>query len=116
MSRLLRISLAFALAGMMVLTSLSVAVARGQAQPMGSVEICQGLTVVRVTLDSEGQPVSPVHLCPDVLGTLFAPPAVVFVPATPEQLWHALHAWHDVALATGHSLHEPQARGPPRAI
>ncbi|WP_209361960.1 hypothetical protein [Sagittula salina] len=100
------------LAVALVVTSLSAGMARGQATPVGVVEVCQGLTIVSVEVDGEGNPVRHVHLCPDGVMSLVAPLAVAdfdvpiayWMPVTP-------------VIETGGrgSVDAPQgvARGPP---
>ncbi len=56
---------ALCLSLMLVLTSGAMAVARGQATASGSVVLCTGSGPVAVQVDAEGQPVGPVHICPD---------------------------------------------------
>jgi hypothetical protein len=58
---LLSIFLACALA----LSSVTMAVARTHAQGVQDVVICSGYGMVTITLDAEGNPVGPVHMCPD---------------------------------------------------
>ena len=65
----------------LALTSLTMAVARGQTYVAGEVVICSGYGMVTLTVDENGQPAGPVHLCPDmVLGLIAAiatdPPAL----------------------------------------
>ncbi|MGX0976645.1 hypothetical protein ACSSVY_002365 [Roseovarius sp. MBR-51] len=59
--------LALGLCLLLALTSQSLAVARGAAQPVGEIVLCTGTGPVTVTVDGEGQPVVTPHLCPDCL-------------------------------------------------
>jgi hypothetical protein len=59
--------LALFLSAMIGLASVTMAVARGQAAGMSQITICSGYGVVSITLDAEGNPVGPVHPCPDCL-------------------------------------------------
>jgi len=110
-----RICAAF-LAVALTVTSLSVAVSRGHTHPVDHLEICQGLTVVRVAVDAEGQPISPVHLCPDVLGTLFAAAGVIVPITAPEPIFVSLRTlWRDDRRVARADV-VAQARGPPRCL
>lgn len=54
----------------LLLTSVSAGMARGQAAPVGVIELCRGLTTLSVQVDADGTPVTHVHLCPDGVMTL----------------------------------------------
>lgn len=70
----------------MGLGSVSMAVARGQAVAMSkggtTLVICTGYGVMTVTLDDQGNPVGPIHLCPDCIAGLasYLPPALPVIP------------------------------------
>lgn len=95
------------------------AVARAQAAgPQGqNIVICSGYGVVTITVDAEGNPISPVHPCPDCVAGLAAvlvpsslsiavPLAIArFVPNPKAEIWHVLQP-----------LYSAQARGPPLVI
>lgn len=70
--RCMRAYLALALSLVLVLTSHSMAQARGMAAPAGEMVICTGSGYVTVLTDAEGQPVGPSHICPDCALSLFA--------------------------------------------
>lgn len=53
------------LAVMLSLTSVTLAVARGQAPAAGQIEVCSGLGLQTITVDADGKPVGPPHVCPD---------------------------------------------------
>lgn len=58
--------LAFSLALIVAVTSQHMALARGMTtDAAGQVILCTGQGVVTVTLDAEGNPTGPVHICPD---------------------------------------------------
>lgn len=65
MTQARRIFSAFALSLMLVVTSLSMAVARGAPGPAGQLVICTGSGPVMINVDSEGQPTGAVHICPE---------------------------------------------------
>jgi hypothetical protein len=56
---------ALALAFLLVVTSQSMAVARGMPGAAGSVVLCTGTGPVTILTDAEGQPIAPAHICPD---------------------------------------------------
>lgn len=60
------------LALLLGLTSQSLATARGETRIGEAVVICSGEGFVSVTLDAEGNPVGPAHLCPDMVLAFFA--------------------------------------------
>lgn len=75
--------LALALCLLLALTSQGLAVARGAAQPVGTIVLCTGAGAVSVAVDAGGQPVAPPHICPDCL-----PGFVLLLSEAP-----ALRAW-----------------------
>ncbi|SIS67606.1 hypothetical protein [Phaeovulum vinaykumarii] len=94
-------------------TSLTMAVARGQTRAAGEIVICTGYGFSTITVDANGDPVGPVHICPDmVLGlmaALDAPPVVFMRPeGRVERL--APPAPH---LVRARRATLPRARGPP---
>lgn len=111
-----RSSFGFLLAVVLAVTGLSVAHARGQASPAGSMVICQGLTVVTVLVDGEGQPVDQPHVCPDAALALFLQAGI-------EQPFSALiRAFHPIGWQTPAAVQvvrvtgRARARGPPQAL
>ncbi len=69
----------------MVLTSASMAIARGsQDVASGTMVLCTGTGPISVQIDADGQPIGPVHFCPDCALAFFAttadPMACAFVP------------------------------------
>ena len=71
----------------LVAGSVTMAVARGQAVALSkggtTLVICSGYGVMTITLDDQGNPVGPVHPCPDCLAGLAAyltPDLPEFVP------------------------------------
>jgi hypothetical protein len=118
MSRIIRLFSLVTLCLALALGSVSMAVARGQASALSSggttLVICSGYGVMTVTLDGEGNPVGPVHLCPECLAGLSAylPPDS---PAyTPELLARALVVVLDyIAAPRTAGVLITRARGPP---
>lgn len=56
----------------LVLTSLALGSARGQARMAGQIVICAGSTTITIAVDDQGQPVSRTHFCPDMALSLLA--------------------------------------------
>lgn len=109
MSRLIALFLALTLA----LTSQAFALARGQAAAAGEMVICAGGGFLTITVDAEGKPTGPAHVCPDALaafGVVSAPPVVqpVAWPVTDRVVLRVVAAVLPVT-APGHA----QARAPP---
>lgn len=65
------------------LTSLTLGHARGQARMGETVVLCTGSGAVVVTLDAEGNPTGPAHICPDMALALMAGVAAAS-PALPD--------------------------------
>ena len=67
------------LALIMAVTSVGLASARGQTHVGGQVVLCSGGRIVTVTLDINGEPMGPTHICPDMALTMML--AVADAPA-----------------------------------
>lgn len=65
----------------LVLTGLSMAVARGTPATAGQIEICTGSGPIMVVLDEDGNPTGQVHYCPESAMTLMN--ALADVPVLP---------------------------------
>ena len=98
---------------LLVLTSQNMAVARGMPHAAGKIEMCTGTGPVMISVDENGEPIGPPHICPDFAATL-----IVFVSEPPmnlaRPLTHAL-VLRPVARITALSRQAPiaSARGPP---
>lgn len=66
--------LALSLSVLIALTSVTMSLARGQMRDTtGSMVLCTGTGPVSVQLDANGQPIGPIHVCPDcAIGALFS--------------------------------------------
>lgn len=61
----------------MIVTSGAMAVARGQAyDAVGQIVLCTGHGAILVTVDAQGEPIEPPHLCPDCVLAMLADTAV----------------------------------------
>ncbi len=99
---MLRSLTALGLCLFLALTSQSMAVARGAAQPVGHIVLCTGTGPVSVAVDATGQPTGTPHICPDCMLGLFGE-----APAAPD-------ATHRAKATAAPRLAEP-ARHPTRS-
>ncbi|APX13616.1 hypothetical protein [Tateyamaria omphalii] len=100
----------------LVVTSQSAAMARGSATAVDQIVICSGSTVVTVFVDSDGQPTTAPHLCPDCALHLLAaviPPAAVATPLFRGTTYVARPAG---AAHDGNAVPSPSARAPPVSV
>lgn len=127
-ARALPTMIAALLAVILALTSVTMAVARGQTRVAGQVVLCSGYGVVVLDLDAAGNPLGgsgedagggpagTVHLCPDmVLSMLVALPlAGLWVPRP--AAWRLASPLREAALLPAGRVPEGvRARGPPAA-
>ena len=101
---------------MLALSSVTMAVARGQVSVGGTIVICSGYGVVLVALDADGKPVGPLHPCPECLagGAAIVVPQMA-LPARPLTRVSRLFVGV-VALPAAQSAPTASARDPPRFI
>lgn len=115
----MRVSRPFAclvLAITLALTSITAAMAHGQVRVGTDITICTGTGPQTITLDANGDPAGPPHICPDctlalVLGYVSAPP----FPARPVTRGERI-ARPDVHPTHSRTREIPRARGPPVLI
>jgi hypothetical protein len=115
--RALRPLTALALSLMLAFTGIGLAAARGQAMAGGQVVLCSGAAgAVTLTLDAQGRPAGPAHICPDMaLGLIAAlglpDPGVIRTPSRADALVVA-------SFVQRSALPRPaaSARGPPSVI
>lgn len=112
----LRPILALSLALMLAFTSLSLAVARGQAPAVGVIEICSGHGMQMFPVDADGNPTGPAHVCPDGVAAMVSVDFVAPVPqvqrARDGEDLSIPHAADAAAAPATPAL----ARGPPRPV
>ncbi len=112
----LRPFISLILALMLVLTSQSMAVARGAAAATGQMVLCTGAGPVAIYTDAEGKPTAAPHICPDAALNILAGVAL------PDLTAPATLAGSDLALRrfghvhTGAPQDAPNARGPPLSV
>lgn len=112
------------LAVILALTSVTMAVARGQTRVAGEMVLCSGYGIVVLHLDAAGNPVDgpggapggAVHLCPDmVLSMLAALPLAEVLPQRPAPARATLALPFALVLPSGLAPGLVRARGPPAA-
>lgn len=96
----------------LVVGSVGMAVARGQARPVQTLVICTGHDLATITLNADGEPVGPRHLCPDCVP---AGLAVLTVAPVPTRHMTLTYAEFGAPLPLSAFLPRPPAlaRGPP---
>lgn len=113
---MLRMFSALILSLVLGLASVTMAVARAQTVGADQITICSGYGIVSIAVDSQGNPVGPVHPCPDclaglALGPLPEPAAVIRPASTGYLIRLPVTLQHKAQART-----RPQARGPPLSI
>ena len=116
MTRHPRSLLAIVLALLMAVTSVTMAVARGQTRVAGEVVICSGYGLTTISVDQFGNEVTEVQICPDMALGLLA--MLAHVPTTIER---PAGRASDLILVEPRLLHSRsyvavRARGPPVAV
>ncbi|SFK03421.1 DUF2946 family protein [Celeribacter neptunius] len=112
--RITRTIKAVLVAFLLIVTSQSMAVARGTMRDAsGAVVLCTGTGPITVLTDADGQPIGPSHICPDCALTVIAGLAEAFDLPQPEQ---TLLRFTPAVLS--YSAHDtipprPRARAPP---
>lgn len=81
MTQLIRQYTAISLALMLALTGQAMAVARGASSPSGQMVICSGNGPLMLSVDENGQPTGPPHVCPEYALSVIA--ATSDVPQSP---------------------------------
>lgn len=97
----------------LVLTGQSMAIARGTPGPSGQIELCTGTGPVMVSVDENGQPVGPPHICPDAAATVFAAHWDGDARAARREARALVVRPADAAPVIAAQTPAPQARGPP---
>ena len=109
----LRSYLAFLLVVVMVLTSQSMALARGSVMSAGQIVLCTGTGPVLVDVDKDGQPITPPHFCPDcaltVLAAVAAPEFLIVRQFVASKVQWNVH----VVKPASAQRHPASARDPP---
>ena len=110
----LRPVIGLCLALMLALTSGAMAVARGQTMAAGTIVLCTGTGPLAVSVDADGQPVGPAHICPDCALSLLDAPAPAPADMALPGVWVAFLVPLTALQAVPRQVRErPQARAPP---
>lgn len=113
---LFRAITAFGLCLFLALTSVTLAVARGAAQPVGEMVLCTDGVPRTLHVDADGRPTAPPHVCPDCLLAFYAADARDPLSAPRMAATTARHpfarATHPIPLARPAML----ARAPPAPV
>ncbi len=97
-------------------TSLTMATARGQTRIAGEIVICTGYGLSTISVDENGNPTGPIHVCPDmVLALMSALDSAQVLPERPETRAD-LVAQPLISTPASRSLATARARGPPLFI
>jgi hypothetical protein len=113
MTRILTLTLALLIA----VTSQQMAMARGMARDAsGQVILCTSQGVMTVTLDAQGEPMGPVHICPDCALTLMAFADTVIAAESAVIYIQILAQTPVTALQIPVIPTRTQARGPPLSV
>lgn len=100
----------------LVLTSYSMAVARGQSPDLGAdMVICTGVGMITMTIGRDGEPVKITHICPDAM-SIFATALLAHdMPAQPDTMqWRATVP--SALIRQPQETLSPSARGPPLVV
>ncbi|WP_299164643.1 hypothetical protein [uncultured Tateyamaria sp.] len=113
---MMRACLSILLSLMLLVTSHSMAVARGADRAVDRIVICTGTTVSAIYVDADGQPTQAPHLCPDCAlhSTDALTPSAISLTAPTR--FHVLQVWEPVAFAEHRASGRPGARAPPLVI
>ncbi|MCC5969889.1 MAG: hypothetical protein JJU15_08060 [Pararhodobacter sp.] len=116
MRSLRTLSIALLVLAVMV-SSVTMAVARNQPRPMGEMVLCTGYGMVVVSVDAQGQPTGPMMPCPDcVIALAGLGSGGVVLPRPPQTLVALAHAMRNLpAPATGAPV-VFHPRGPPVTV
>lgn len=113
MTRVTRPFAGILLALVLVLTGQSMAMARGAPGPAGEMVICTGQGIVSITVDENGDPVGPPHICPDCALSLFAAIGAAQAGAIPPATRLVAVLVPDLVTYLAQADVAAQARGPP---
>lgn len=110
---MLRLINALFLSLTLVITSISMAVARGQSPDIGTdIVICTGVGMTTITIGPDGQPIKKTHLCPDGVSIFAAAFTTPIVPVLPSVMVWRLALPTDTVILPQEAP-SPAARGPP---
>lgn len=102
------------LAVTLVVTAQTLAAARAQPAPAGTMVICAAQGLVTVAVDAQGEPVGPPHICPDGALALMAGPAPAAAPLRRAEVTRIARPFDIRTLAPTRPFVPFAARAPPR--
>lgn len=105
--------LAPVLAVVLAVTSVTMAVARAQPTGGTAVVICTPNGLETITLDADGNPVGPVHLCPLCLAAADLPPPMAMGGGGESRLIGVLHRHSGAFTGFSRAFCDLRARAPP---
>ncbi|GGE47508.1 hypothetical protein [Actibacterium pelagium] len=108
--------IAYVLSLCLVLASVALATARGQAEPTTAAVICSGFGTHVVYLDEDGNPVTGPTLCPDGVAAFVIGASASVVVAEPSTAWATLTRVEPAYAVPSRQFGTPPARGPPSLI
>ena len=92
------------------------AVARGQTRVAGEIVLCTGYGISTVTVDANGEPTGPIHICPDmVLGLMAALDMAAPILSRPEGVAVAVFDTNLLS-RSAHAVPPSRARDPPALV
>ena len=92
------------------------AMARGMAPAADEIVICTGQGAVVMTIDADGNPTAPAHLCPDCAMNLLQGVLSQGVALTSFTCWQKVRAHYQTLAQACPGLYATQARDPPRGL
>ncbi len=102
---------------LLVLTAQQMAMARGQTTDVtGQVILCTGNGIVTVTLDAQGKPAGPAHICPDCALSFVLAVANPDLPVHTDLARRLTFPFAQVSLPADPVVPGPAARDPPVAV
>ncbi len=100
----------------LVLTSYSLAVARGQSPDVGTdMVICTGVGMITMTIGADGEPTETAHICPDAVSLFVATLTKQDMPAQSFAMQWRAPVPKTLNLQRQQVL-SPSARGPPLVV
>ncbi|MGB0901898.1 hypothetical protein [Halocynthiibacter sp.] len=113
----IRILVAYLLSALIIMTSGTMAVARGHAMAAGQIVICTGYTMKVIAVDQDNQPIGPVQYCPDcALSFMDMTPITAITAQSPSRV---IKLGYFVSAQTEQCqdcIITQQARGPPLSV
>ncbi len=102
---------------LIIVTSGSLAIARGQPDAAGQIVLCTGYGPQTVSVDQNGQPIAPAHMCPDCALSYFDATHGFsnLVPGFVYLSGQFIGQCYRV-FPREHLVFSPQARGPPAKV